>query len=131
DVPLALAQKSVIEAAGKLGRRGIAFLIKAAAHERSRVRINAIAGLARFGKTDPEPSLAFLTQVEASDSVPDVRSAAKQAMLAIVADEMIYALQDGRNHVRINGARALGVLGEQAARAARSIGLLMRDSVAS
>jgi HEAT repeat protein len=164
DVPLALAQKSVIEAAGKLGRRGIAFLVKAAGHERSRVRINAIGGLARFGKTDPETSLAFLTQVEASDSVPDVRSAAKQAMLAIVArektvavdslpknipdfeerklsvselseyagsidiDEMSHALQDGRNHVRINGARALGVLGDKAARAARSIGLLMRDS---
>ena len=28
-------------------------------------RINAIAGLARFGKTDPETSLPFLTQVEA------------------------------------------------------------------
>lgn len=167
DVPLAVAQKSVIEAAGKLGRQGIAFLVKAAGHERSRVRINAIAGLARFGKTDPETSLPFLTQVEASDSVPDVRSAAKQSMLAIVArektvavdalpkdipdfedrklslselaeyagvidvDEMIHALQDGRNHVRINGARALAVLGEKAARAGRSIGLLMRDSASA
>jgi HEAT repeat protein len=167
DVPLAVAQKSVIEAAGKLGRQGIAFLVKAAGHERSRVRINAIAGLARFGKADPETSLPFLTQVEATDSVPDVRSAAKQAMLAIVArektvavdalpknipdfedrklslselaeyagvidvDEMIHALQDGRNHVRINGARALAVLGEKAARAGRSIGLLMRDSASA
>jgi HEAT repeat protein len=167
DVPLALAQRSVLEAAGKRGRRGIAFLIGAAGHERARVRINAIGGLARFGKTDPEPSLAFLTQVEASDSVPDVRSAAKQAMLAIVArektvavdslpknipdfedrklsgselseyadaidvDEMIYALQDGRNHVRINGARALGVLRGKAARAARPLGLLLRDGTAA
>lgn len=167
DVPLAGAQRTVLPAAGTLGRAGIAFLIKAAAHERSRVRINAIAGLAAYGKTDPEPALAFLTQVESTDSVPDVRSAAKQAMLAIVArektvavdslpkripdfeerklsvselssydteidpGEMLYALQDGRNHVRINGLRSLGVLGERAHTAARSMGLLLRDSASS
>jgi hypothetical protein len=167
DVPLPLAQKSVIEAAAGLGRRGVAFLVGAAGHERSRVRINAIAGLARLGKLDPEISLPLLTQIEQTDSVPDVRTAAKQAMLAIVArektvavdalpkhipdfedrklavselaehaatidaDEMIYALQDGRNHVRINGARALGVLGERAAHAARPLGLLLRDSAAA
>ena len=167
DVPLALAQKGVVEAAGKLGRQGIAFLVRAVAHERGRVRINAIGGLARFGKVDPETSLALLTQVETGDPVPDVRTAAKQAMLAIVArekvaavdslpkhipdfeerklsaselseyegsidvDEMLYALQDGRNHVRINGARSLGVLGEKGARGAPAIGLLLRDSVAA
>ncbi len=167
DVPLPVARRSVLDAAGKLGRRGIAFLVGAAAHERSRVRINAIDGLARFGKTDPETSLSFLTGVEQSDSVPDVRSAAKQAMLAIVArektvavdslpkhipdfeerklsgselveyagaidvGEMSYALQDGRNHVRINGARALGVLGDRATPAAPALGLLMRDSAAA
>jgi HEAT repeat protein len=167
DVPLDVALKSVVAAAGQLGRRGVAFLVGAAGHERSRVRINAIGGLARLGKTDPETSLAFLTQVEASDSVPDVRSAAKQAMLAIVArektvavdslpksipdfeerklsvselseyeeqidvGEMLYALQDGRNHVRVNGARALGVLGGRSAGAVSALGLLMRDSAAA
>ncbi len=164
DVPLPLAMKGVIEAAGKLGRRGIAFLIKAAQHERSRIRINAIAGLGKLGKTDPEPALAFLEGVEANDPVPDVRTAAKQAMLAIVArgktevvdllpkhipdfearklsvselseyeidvEQMAHALHDGRTHVKINAARALGTKGDKAAPAARAMGLLLRDSVA-
>jgi len=165
DVPFSLAMKTIVEAAGKVGKRGIAFLVKAAAHERSKIRVNAIGGLGRLGKTDPETAMAFLTQVETSDPVPDVRTAAKQAMLAVVArekvqavdglpkhipdfesrklsrselleyegaidlDEMIYALQDGRAHVKINAARCLAVKADQAGRAARSMGLLLRDSV--
>ncbi|HWN69533.1 MAG TPA: HEAT repeat domain-containing protein, partial [Haliangium sp.] len=49
---------------------------------------------------------------------------------AIDVDAMIRALPDGRKHVRINAARALGVKGEGAGRAARPLALLLRDSVA-
>ncbi|HEU0031484.1 MAG TPA: HEAT repeat domain-containing protein [Kofleriaceae bacterium] len=167
DVPLPLAMKSVVAAAGKLGKRGIQFLIRAAQHERSRVRMNAIGGLGHYGKIDADAALGFLETVEAGDPVPDVRTAAKQAMLAVVArekvlavdqlpkhipdfedrklsaselreysdqikvDEMMYALQDGRAHVKINAARALAVKGGDAARAAKAMGLLLRDSVAA
>lgn len=164
DVPHDLANRTVVEAAGKLGAKGIAFLVKATAHERSRIRINAIAGLGRFGKTDPQPALACLELIVETDPVPDTRTAAKHAMLAIVArekvvavdglpknipdfeerklsaselreyadvidiDQMIFALQDGRDHVRINAARALAAKGAKAGRAAKAMGLLMRDS---
>jgi HEAT repeat protein len=166
DVPTPLAMKTLVEAAGKLGKRGIAFLVGAARHERSRIRINAIAGLGRLGKTDPEAAVALLTHVEANDPVPDIRTAAKQAKLAVVArekvvaidalpkgipdfearklsrselmeyenaidvDEMIFALQDGRAHVKINAARSLAVKADKAGRAVRGLGLLLRDSVA-
>ena len=165
DVPLALAMRTIIEACGQLGRAGIAFLIAATGHERSRVRINAIGGLGRWGKTDAEASMACLTYIEANDPVPDVRTAAKQAALAVIArtkvlaidalpknipefearklgvseladytseirvDEMIFALRDGRAHVRINAARALSVLGGAAAGAVPDLGLACRDSV--
>jgi HEAT repeat protein len=166
DVPLPLAMKTIVEACGRLDRAGIAFLIRATRHERGRVRINAIGGLGRWGKADIEASMACLTQIEANDPVPDVRTAAKQASLAVIArtkveavdglpknipdfedrklgaselsdyadqinvDEMIYALRDGRAHVRINGCRALGVKGAAAAPAVPSLGLACRDSAA-
>ena len=63
------------------------FLIKAARHERSRVRINAVGGLARIGKLDLDAAMAFLTELETTDPVPDVRTAAKQAALAVIARE--------------------------------------------
>jgi HEAT repeat protein len=164
DVTHELAQKSVNAAAGKAGKPGIAFLIRAAASERIRIRMNAVAGLGRFGKLDFDTAMAFLTGLETTDPVPDVRQAVKQAMLAVVAREktvavdhlpknipdfeerklsaselseyadqidvnqMIYALQDGRDYVRVNGARALGVKGAKAAPAASQMGLLLRDS---
>ncbi|HEY5948250.1 MAG TPA: HEAT repeat domain-containing protein, partial [Kofleriaceae bacterium] len=167
DLPLDTAMKSVIEACKLTGKAGVAFLTRAARHERSRIRVNAIAGLGKLGKTDADTAMACLTQIEASDPVPDVRSAAKQAMLAVVArektaavdalpknipdfeerkltnselaeyadvidiDQMIAALQDGRDHVRVNAGRALAVKGAKAGRAATAMGLLMRDSVAS
>jgi HEAT repeat protein len=43
---------------------------------------------------------------------------------------MIYALMDGRAHVRINAARALSAKGEKAGRAAGNLGLACRDSAA-
>src|SRR5580704_9601641 len=167
DVPLDVAMKSVIAASGKLGKRGVAFLIRAAKHERSRIRINAVAGLGKLGKTDLDAAMEFLTNLEGTDPVPDVRTAAKQAALAVIArekqvvvdrlpknipdfearklsaselseyesaivvDEMAFALHDGRAHVKINAARALGIKGAAAgADAAAAMGLLMRDSVA-
>lgn len=166
DVPFDLAMKSIVEAAKLLGKQGVAFLIKAAKHDRGRIRINAVGGLARIGKTDIDASMAFLNELEATDPVPDVRTAAKQAALAVIArekqvvvdrlpkhipdfeerklsaselseydsaidiGEMMFALQDGRAHVKINAARALAVKGAKAGRdAAAAMGLLMRDSV--
>ena len=167
DIPLDLAMKSVIEAAKVAGKQGIAFLTRAARHERSRIRVNAIAGLGKLGKTDADTAMACLTQIETTDPVPDVRTAAKKAMLLVVArekveavdalpknipdfearklttselseyadaidiDQMIFALQDGRDHVRINAARGLAVKGAKAARAASAMGVLLKDSVAS
>ncbi len=166
DVPFALAMKTVVAACAPLGAAGLAFLIAATRHERSRVRINAIGGIARFGKADVAASMACLGHIEANDSVPDVRTAAKQASLAVIArtkveavdalpknipdfetrklgaseladyadvivvDEMIYALSDGRSHVRINAARALGAKGDAAGGAVASLGLACRDSAA-
>jgi len=166
DVPFALAMKTIVEACGRLDKAGVAFLIAAAGDEKSRVRINAIGGLGRWGKADIDASMACLLAIEANDSMPDVRTAAKQASLAVIArtkvvavdalpknipdfearklggselaeyegainvDEMIYALSDGRTHVRINAARALGVKGEAAGRAAPNLGLACRDSIA-
>jgi len=166
DVPFDLAMKTIVEAAKQLGKPGVAFLIKAAKHERGRIRINAVGGLARIGKTDLDAAMAFLTELEATDPVPDVRTAAKQASLAVIAREkqvavdrlpknipdfeerklsaselseyesaidpaeMMFALHDGRAHVKINAARALAVKGDKAGReAAAAMGLLMRDSV--
>lgn len=167
DVPTDLAMKSVVAACKLAGKAGVAFLTRATRHERSRIRINAVAGLGLLGKTDADTAMACLTQIEASDPVPDVRTSAKHAMLAVVArekteavdalpkdipdfearkltlselaeyegaidiDQMMFALQDGRDHVRINAARALAVKGGKAGRAAPAMGLLMRDSVAS
>jgi HEAT repeat protein len=166
DVPNALAMKTVVEAAGRLGRPGIAFLIATTRHERGRVRINAVSGIGRWGKADIEASMACLALIEANDPIPDARTAAKQASLAVIArekvaavdalpkdipdfeerklgiselsdytdkikvDEMIYALRDGRAHVRINGCRSLGVKGSAAAAAATHLGLACRDSAA-
>ncbi len=164
DVPEDLAMKTINAAAARLGARGIAFLAKATTHDRSRIRVNAIAGLGRHGKLDPDAAMACLTALEAGDPVPDVRTAAKQAMLAVVArektvvvdrlpvipdfearklspaellehedaidlDQMIHALEDGRAHVKINAARALGIKADKAGRAAQPLGLLLRDSV--
>jgi HEAT repeat protein len=92
DVSFALAMKTVCEAAGRLGRAGIGFLIAATAHERGRVRINAIGGLGRWGKADIEASMACLMAVEANDPIPDVRTAAKQASLAVIAREKVVAV---------------------------------------
>ncbi|HUJ57379.1 MAG TPA: HEAT repeat domain-containing protein [Kofleriaceae bacterium] len=166
DIPLEIAMRSLIAACGKLGRTGVALLAKGTRHDTIRVRVNACAGLGKLGKTDADTAMAALTVLEANDPVPDVRTSAKHAMLAVVArekvvavdhlpknipdfenrklsmselgeydaqidlDEMIYALHDGRNHVRINAARALAVKGDKAARAASAMGLLMRDSAA-
>lgn len=167
DVPAELAMKSVVAACKLAGKAGVAFLTRATRHERSRIRINAVAGLGLLGKVDADTAMACLTQIESGDPVPDVRTAAKHAMLAVVArektaavdalpknipdfearkltnselaeyeaaidlDEMMFALQDGRDHVRINAARALAVKGAKAGRAAPSMGLLMRDSAPS
>jgi HEAT repeat protein len=166
DVPLQLAMKTIVEACARHGADGVAFLIKATGDPRSRVRINAIGGLARLGRADPETAVELLTRLEAHDPVPDVRMAAREAALLVIpaqareqavdslpteipdfesrklttselleyedvmhVDEMIYALQDGRDHVRINAARCLAIKGEPAGRAARAMALLLRDSV--
>ena len=87
DVPFDLAMKSIVEATKLIGQRGVAFLIKAAKHDRGRVRINAVGGLGRIGKSDIDAAMAFLTELEGTDPLPDVRTAAKQAALAVIARE--------------------------------------------
>jgi HEAT repeat protein len=109
DVPFALAMKTVIEAAGRLGAPGIAFLIAATNHERSRVRVNAIGGLGRWGKADIDASMACLTAIEANDPVPDVRQAAKQASLAVIAREKVVAVDSLPKHIPDFEDRKLGV----------------------
>jgi HEAT repeat protein len=89
DVPIALALKTVIEACGRAGQPGIALLIAATGDERTRIRVNAIGGLGRWGKANIEASMACLTAVEANDPIPDVRTAAKQASLAVIAREKV------------------------------------------
>ncbi|HSD90232.1 MAG TPA: HEAT repeat domain-containing protein, partial [Kofleriaceae bacterium] len=167
DVPFELAMKTVVEASKRAGKPGIALLAKATRHERSRVRVNAAGGLGKLGKADPDTALAALHALEQGDPVPDVRTAAKHAILAVVArekveavdalpknipdfevrkltlselseyadqidiDQMMFALQDGRDHVRVNGARGLAAKGAKAVRTATTIGLLLRDSVAA
>ena len=49
----------------------------------------------------------------------------------IHVDEMLFALQDGRAHVKINAARALAVKGDKASRAASAMGVNLKDSVAA
>ncbi|HTL33660.1 MAG TPA: HEAT repeat domain-containing protein [Kofleriaceae bacterium] len=167
DVPEDVAMKSVVDACKRAGKAGIAMLAKATKHERSRIRVNAASGLGRLGKMDPDTALAALNALEQGDPVPDIRTAAKLAILEVVKrekveavdalpknipdfearkltlselseyadsidiDQMIHALMDGRDHVRVNGARGLAAKGAKAARAATSLGLLMRDSVAA
>ncbi|HET7501492.1 MAG TPA: HEAT repeat domain-containing protein [Kofleriaceae bacterium] len=108
DVPLSLAMKTVIEACGRLGKPGIAFLIAAAGHERSRVRINAIGGLGRWGKTDMDASLQCLNHIEASDPVPDIRTAAKQASLAVIARTKVEVVDALPKNIPDFEARKLG-----------------------
>jgi HEAT repeat protein len=167
DVPQDLAMKTVVDACKRAGKAGVAMLAKATRHERSRNRVNAAGGLGRIGKIDPDTALAALNALEQGDPVPDIRTAAKQAILSVVArekvaavdalpknipdfevrkltlselseyadqidvDQMIFALQDGRDHVRVNGSRGLAAKGAKGARGATSLGLLMRDSVAA
>src|SRR3569623_2137507 len=116
DVPLDVANKSVIESCGRLGAKGIAFLVKATGHERSRIRINAIAGLGRWGKADPEPALRCLEMIEQTDPVPDTRTAAKQAMLAIVAREKTVGVDALPKNIPAFEERKLRASGARAAR---------------
>ncbi|HMG56026.1 MAG TPA: hypothetical protein VK601_21155, partial [Kofleriaceae bacterium] len=109
DVPLPLAMKTVIEACGRLERAGIAFLIAATRNERTRIRVNAISGLGRWGKTDIEASMACLTHIEANDPVPDVRTAAKQASLAVIARTKVEAVDGLPKNIPDFEERKLGV----------------------
>jgi predicted RNA-binding Zn ribbon-like protein len=83
DVPLDLAQKSVIAACVTAGARGAALLIKAGTHGRIRIRVNALCGLEDVGKRDLEATRRFLYQVKTTDPVPDARAAAQRAMRAL------------------------------------------------
>jgi len=166
DVPGDLAMRTLVQAASRSERRGVALLIEATRHESSRIRSNAVAGLAAIGKADTDVSVARLTEIEATDPVPDIRATAKQGIILLLAkppaavidplpkdipdfeerklalselteyagtiniDAMALVLSDGRNHVKINAARALAVKGGEAARAAKELGMLLRDGAA-
>jgi hypothetical protein len=109
DVPFALAMKTVVEACGRIDKAGVAFLIAATRHERGRIRINAIGGLGRWGKADIDASMACLTHIEANDPVPDVRTAAKQASLAVIARTKVVVADALPKNIPDFETRKLGV----------------------
>src|SRR5207244_3362304 len=107
----------------------------------------ALAALHRLEQGDPVPDVRTsakqaILQVVAREKVvavdalpkniPDFEARKLSASelaeyeATIDVDQMAYALQDGRAHVKINAARALALKGDKAARAARAMGLLMR-----
>lgn len=92
DVPTPLVLKSVVAAARALGARGVAFLVRAASHDRSRIRINAVIGLGEIGKLDITAAVGLLEHLEQNDPIPDVRTAAKQSKLKVVAREKTVAV---------------------------------------
>ena len=147
--------------AARSASAGIAFLIKAAGHERSRDpdqrdrRARPVRqDRHRAGDGVPRPASRRTTRCPTFAPPPSKRcsrwSRARRSRRSITCrrtsrtsrrascrvralasttdeidvDEMMFALQDGRAHVKINAARALGVKGDKAARAANAMGLL-------
>jgi len=72
--------QTIIAAAEEVGIRGLRLLEKAARDERTRVRINALRGVAMLGELDQNTSMEVLTDVEREDKVSDVRATARTAI---------------------------------------------------
>lgn len=74
---------AIVRACELVGVRGLELLLKAARDERTRVRINAMRGLARIGELDHAASMAALFGAAGEDKVSDVRSAAATAFATL------------------------------------------------
>jgi hypothetical protein len=83
DVPQDLAQKTVVQVCRMAGEPGIELLMRAIADERSRVRINAMEGLASLEDPRTFRALELLERVSESDPVADVRTTARSVIRRI------------------------------------------------
>ena len=68
---------TMVHACAQAGVRGLHLLHLAARDERTRVRINALRGIAQLGDLELEVSLEVLDRVERDDRVADVRTVAR------------------------------------------------------
>ena len=74
---------AIVRACELVGVRGLELVLKAARDERTRVRINAMRGLAKIGELDHAASMAALFGAAGEDKVSDVRSAATTAFATL------------------------------------------------
>ncbi|MFT3696390.1 MAG: HEAT repeat domain-containing protein [Kofleriaceae bacterium] len=75
--------KTIVQACTRIDIRGLHFLESAATDERTRVRINAVRGIALIGDLDPVSAFDTLVLVEQKDQVADVRAAARTAVVTL------------------------------------------------
>ena len=80
DTSIVEAADAVIAACARVEMRGLQLLQAAARDGRTRVRLNAIRGIALLGVRDPESSFDVLRDIERTDEISDVRAAARNAM---------------------------------------------------
>ena len=71
---------TMVHACAQAGVRGLHLLHLAARDERTRVRINALRGIAQLGDLELELSLEVLDRVERDDRVADVRTVARNSL---------------------------------------------------
>lgn len=76
---------AIIAACEEAGVRGLHLLRKAARDGRTRVRINAVKGVAMLGILEQLESMELLADVERTDDVSDVRSATRRAIAELAA----------------------------------------------
>lgn len=74
---------ALVRACELVGVRGLELVLEAGRDERTRVRINAMRGLARIGELDTAASMAALFGAAGEDQVSDVRSAASSAFATL------------------------------------------------
>ncbi|CAN5480552.1 hypothetical protein BH11MYX1_BH11MYX1_23950 [soil metagenome] len=80
-----VAVNAVVVACAQAGVRGLHLLQAAARDDRTRVRINALRGIARIGDLELESSLELLGRVERDDHVADIRAVARASLVGLKA----------------------------------------------
>ena len=75
-----VAIETVVRACAQAGVRGIHLLHAAARDDRTRVRINALRGIARIGDLELESSLEVLSRIERAERIADVRTVARSSL---------------------------------------------------
>lgn len=76
---------AIIRACARVGIRGLRLLEAASADLRTRVRINAVRGVALLGELEHGRSMEVLADVERGDQVSDVRAATRTAIAKLAA----------------------------------------------